>query len=271
MTSYLAYWLTSLSLLSAHYQQPPEQARWVLVADPFFCQLQQQVTGLGRVQFMTAPAEPLTLQFEFEQPNLHVNSAQLQVIDADWQAPALRRGGTIFSASAIAAQRIEFREAPLLWLQQLHLGYWLLFEFQTDDTDVRLTLTSIEGRQAVDGFRQCVTKMAPLTWQQARDLSLEMQRGQRTLSSAQQTQLRQLVSYLQYDKAVQRILIDGHADDTGDQLADRLLSRERADDAAAYFLELGVKAAMLEVRAHGNRYPVAANQPNRRVVVRLIR
>ena len=54
------------------------------------------------------------------------------------------------------------------------------------------------------------------------------------------------------------------------------LSQERADEVAAQLIELGVSASKLEIRAHGNRYPLLNSQgkpeqANRRVSVRLIR
>lgn len=271
MSALFAFLLAGWSTLNANYQQPLEQARWQLFAEPFSCQLQQNVTGLGQVRFVAEPKEAVKLLFLLEQPNLVVTEASVAVIDAAWQAAALKRQGPSFSASVIINNSIEFIEHPLLLLQQLHLGYWLKFSLLTEQNTINLTLSSIEAAQAVNGFRHCVTQLSPLTWQYARDQQLEMANGQRTLSTSQRQVVNDLVKYLQYDPAVKRVLIDGHADDTRDQLADRLLSRERADDVAAYFLELGVKSSMLEVRAHGNRYPVAANQSNRRVVIRLVR
>lgn len=271
MSSVFAFFLAGWSLLNANYQQPFEQARWQLSADPFSCVLQQEVSGLGQVKFTAEPMAPIKLLLVMAQPNLEVLEASVEVVDAAWQAAALKQVSARFSASVIINNTIEFVEHPLLLLQQLHLGYWLQFSLLTEDNTVNLTLSSIEAAQAVNGFRHCVTKLAPITWQYARDQQLEMATGQRTLSATQQQLIQNLVQYLQHDPLVKRVHIDGHADDTGAQLADRLLSRERADDVAAYFLELGVKASMLEVRAHGNRYPVAANQPNRRIVIRLVR
>lgn len=271
MSSIFAFLLAGWSTLHANYQQPFEQARWQIVADPFSCQLQQEVIGLGTVQFTAEPLAPIKLILMLDQPNLEVTEASVAVVDAAWQAAALKQAGPRFSASVIINNSIEFIEHPLLLLQQLHLGYWLQFSLLTEQNAINLTLSSIEAAQAVNRFRHCVTQLAPLTWQYAKDQELEMAAGQRTLSASQRQIISDLVKYLQYDPAVKRVLIDGHADDTRDQLANRLLSRERADDVAAYFLELGVKSSMLEVRAHGNRYPVAANQSNRRVVIRLVR
>lgn len=271
MSSFFAFLLSGMALFDAHYQQPPELARWQLSADPFACELQQTMPGLGQISFVAKPTEPLKLLLSIEQPNLVVTEASVTVIDAAWQAAEFRRLGIPLGASVIINNTIEFLEHPLLLLQQLHLGYWLQFNLQTGQSSILLTLSSIEGRQSVNAFRQCVARMAPMLWLQARDTQLEMAKGQRVLSPTQRQQIKDLVHYLQFDPAVKRVLIDGHADDTGEPLADRLLSRERADDLAAYFLELGVSASKLEVRAHGNRYPVAANQPNRRIVIRLVR
>ena len=89
--------------------------------------------------------------------------------------------------------------------------------------------------------------------------------------------LKQLAEYVKLDDKVSKVLIDGHTDNVGSPLANLQISRVRADDVASVLEEAGVAAGLIEVRAHGSRYPVAGNETelgkakNRRVTVRLIR
>ena len=89
------------------------------------------------------------------------------------------------------------------------------------------------------------------------------------------TYLKTLALYIQQDKAVKKVLIDGYTDDMGTSIANRVMSEERADEVASHLIEFGVSKNKLEIRAHGNRYPpvqpLAATKHNRRVVIRLIR
>src|SRR5690606_37571603 len=122
----------------------------------------------------------------------------------------------------------------------------------------------------------CVAQMSPLSWQQARDTEIYFASGKRQVDRQQLPSLQKLARYLQLDNSIKKILIDGHTDDVGTPLANRMLSQERADEVASRLIELGVKASMLEIRAHGNRYPLVpaqgqAEQSNRRVSIRLIR
>ena len=87
--------------------------------------------------------------------------------------------------------------------------------------------------------------------------------------------LQQLAAYIQQDKKVRKILIDGHSDDAPTNLANRVLSEERADEIGSRLIEFGVNKQKIEIRAHGNRYPQAVGhggpKHNRRVMIRLIR
>ncbi|MDX3775100.1 OmpA family protein [Chromatiaceae bacterium AAb-1] len=276
--SFFAFWLsTTTTLMPGQYVQPAEQARWQLQGDAFRCSMQQTVAGLGQVSFVIAPDQPLTLILDILKPNLHLQQVTVAGRNADWQ-PAERIIAD-FSHPADQITPVQARfivPAPGL-LQHIDLGYWLDFELRADETAANLILPSIEGRQAVTGFRHCVADMSPLSWEQARDHQILFDAGQRTASTEDLRFLEQLVRYLSKDGSVTRILIDGHADDSNGSIANRLLSQERADDVAARLIEFGAKTGMIEVRAHGNRYPVAKTGTggkelhNRRVLIRLIR
>lgn len=259
------------------YIQPVEQARWQVQNSVFRCAMQQTVTGLGRVSFVVEPAKPLYLSFDILRPNFYLQQAVVAAHGADWQ-PAHIVPDVFFQAERVTAVQASFDSAAASLLQYIHLGYWLQFDMQAGAADgFKLLLTSVHGKQSVDEFRQCVSQMSPLSWDMARDSQLMFEAGQRIVSVEQLNSLQDLVRYTELDKAVSKILIDGHADDVSASLANRLLSQERADDVASRLIEMGVKSSMIEVRAHGNRYPVidkknaGAEQHNRRVVIRLIR
>ena len=107
--------------------------------------------------------------------------------------------------------------------------------------------------------------------------SITVASGQRTVTTAKDLKfLKDLVRYISLDSRVSKVLVDGHTDNTGSPLSNRLLSKERADDVAARLIEFGLPKDMLEVRAHGQRYPIIKNSEqgassNRRVLVRLFR
>jgi hypothetical protein len=65
--------------------QPAEQAKWQLNSDPFYCQLQQQVRGLGQVSFALEPGQPLRLNLALAQPHSALQQVSVMARPADWQ------------------------------------------------------------------------------------------------------------------------------------------------------------------------------------------
>ncbi|MDR6984298.1 outer membrane protein OmpA-like peptidoglycan-associated protein [Rheinheimera pacifica] len=256
--------------------QPAEQAQWQLDSSAFHCRLQQRVSGLGQVSFALEPGQPLQLDLELAQPYPALEQATVAARSADWQPDTIQPESLPYIAELYHESQVSFLQAALPLFQQVQAGAWLQFELGNGRQQQQLLLTSVRGHEAVEQFRGCVAKMSPLSWQQARDTDIVFASGQRLVDRTQLPVLQKLARYLQLDPSVKKILIDGHTDDVGTVLANRQLSKERADEVAARLIELGVKASMLEVRAHGNRYPLLhsqgkAEQSNRRVSIRLIR
>lgn len=256
--------------------QPAEQAQWQLESSAFHCRLQQQVSGLGEVSFLQEPGQQLQLDLKLAQPYPALEQATVAARSADWQPDVIQPQSEPFLAEIYHDSQISFLQAALPLFQQVQTGAWLQFDLKNSLQPQQLLLTSVRGHEAVEQFRGCVLNMSPMSWQQARDITIYFASGQRLVEQTQLPVLNKLARYLQLDPKVNKILIDGHTDDVGTALANRQLSKDRADEVAAQLIDLGVKASMLEIRAHGNRYPLLQSQgraerSNRRVSIRLIR
>lgn len=70
--------------------------------------------------------------------------------------------------------------------------------------------------------------------------------------------LRRLATYLQQNPE-RRILIEGHTDSVGSDLANRLLSQRRAEAVAAELVALGVAQERITAKGYGESYPVTSN------------
>ncbi|MBU1309413.1 MAG: OmpA family protein [Gammaproteobacteria bacterium] len=275
---YLGVWsaLCVANTAVAAVQQPAEQAQWQLSGDAFQCQLQQQISGLGQVRFILNPGQPLQLQLSLAQPHDALEQVSVAARGADWQAASAQWLSERYVAELYHHSQASFIKAALPLLQQIQAGAWLHFSVGNASVERTLLLSSTHPARAVADFQGCVAKMAPLSWQQARQHELYFNTGRYQLDAEQLQWLAKLARYIALDRKVTKILLDGHTDDIGTTLANRLLSQQRADEVAAQLLELGVPATMLEVRAHGNRYPLqqsrgTAEANNRRVSLRLIR
>ena len=186
-------------------------------------------------------------------------------------------GRTDISREGIAdALGVHFNTNVDDMLAGLADGHWLEF-LVNPKQPMYLTFTTIHGAQSRIDFQQCLSQLAPMSWEQARELDILFGTGEKLVRTSHSQQLlRNLVSYIALDDAVTKVLVDGHTDKVGDRASNRVLSQARADEVAARLVEYGLKPAMLEVRAHSDRFPVAEDTPqtrqlNRRVTIRLIK
>ena len=74
-----------------------------------------------------------------------------------------------------------------------------------------------------------------------------------------------------------KIEIGGHTDNVGDDNANLILSKQRADAVRDYLVENGISADLLETKGYGESKPIASNKTeegrrkNRRVEIKFIK
>lgn len=250
-----------------------DQVLWSYTGDRFHCKLELAVEKKGQlVLFHGAGAD---LQFRFEPQNLRPAKVSASATPAPWspyrsdeqrsdeQRPFIGTG-TGFQLGAPDARAL---------LDRLDDGSWL--SLLLDDRELRIP--AIRWRQTMVPFHDCQERLSPLSVAQARDQVLFYRTGQRALTEDQLQQLSRLARYVQLDPGVSRILVDSYTDNTGSRLANLQLSRERAADVAAALQAAGVPEAIIERRAHGERFPSAHNSTeegrdlSRRVNLRIVR
>jgi outer membrane protein OmpA-like peptidoglycan-associated protein len=56
------------------------------------------------------------------------------------------------------------------------------------------------------------------------------------------------------------LVINGHADDTGTEASNKILSEKRAQAVAAYFKSVGISDNILRIKGYGSSQPAAPNQ-----------
>lgn len=99
--------------------------------------------------------------------------------------------------------------------------------------------------------------------------------GGSTLSASAKQLLDIALEYIQADKEISGIVLEGHSDNVGNRLDNRELARQRALAVRDYLMQSGVEEERFTLRFHGDRYPVASNRSadgrakNRRVTLKL--
>ncbi len=273
MTSLLGLWLTSAVATVPQYTPAMDQSQWRISGDQFQCRMEQDLGAMGTLAFSKEPARAIELQLTMHAAHLELQDVQGHVVTAGWQpeqvAPAVQ-----FSPTFINAKVARFIEQVPVVMQQLQQGYWLQLMLDMPGQEVTLTVPNLKSNQAMAEFQSCIDGLLPLSWAQAREFQLFYPVNKRQPSADDAAYLKTLALYIQQDKAVKKVLIDGYTDDMATSIANRVMSEERADEVASHLIEFGVSKNKLEIRAHGNRYPAAGSKTqsqNRRVLVRLIR
>jgi len=271
--SLLGLWLTSAAATAPQYTPAMDQSRWRISGDQFQCRMEQDLGAMGTLAFSKEPARAIEMQLTMHAAHLELQDVQGQVVTAGWQ-PEQLAPSVQFSPTFINAKVARFIEQVPLVMQQLQQGYWLQLKLDLPAQEITLTVPNIKSSAALAGFQSCIDALLPLSWAQAREFELFYPLNERQPSADDVAYLKTLALYIQQDKAVKKVLIDGYTDDMATSIANRVMSEERADEVASHLIEFGVSKNKLEIRAHGNRYPAAGNKTqshNRRVLVRLIR
>ncbi len=106
-------------------------------------------------------------------------------------------------------------------------------------------------------------------------IPVRFNKGRSTLDSIGKRNLQRLVVPVLLGYAVKEIRVEGHADLQGSAAVNQKIAQQRAEEAAAYLIKIGVPADMITIDAAGSNHPLVADrtavagQVNRRVELHL--
>ncbi|MCQ4326758.1 hypothetical protein CXK94_16505 [Stutzerimonas stutzeri] len=261
------------------FQTRLERVQWQVEGDQFECRLVQPIAGFGSGEFVRRAGEQAIFRLQSPQRWLGAGSATLLAAAAPWQPTrsdinlgvvSVGGGEIPFNSTHLQAGRLlsgllEGR-SPVVRHRTLHGGEAL---------EIRL-LPARFGK-AYEDYRACTAKLLPVNFDQVRQSQLGFPSADVVLDPRARARLDIVLQYLRADPSVNRILLDGHSDNSGNRLLNRDLSRRRALAVQDYLLANGVPQEQITLRFHGERYPLVANSSeanrakNRRVTLRLER
>lgn len=256
---------------------PMDLSKWIYNGNQFECKLTHTEVAEGKFYFRALPNNKLFFQIDLSNINKKFVSGELYYQAPPWAVNS--SSVPLSSAKLDEKQSARFLQGIDELLLAMQTGHWIKLSLSGNKTSASqaLILPTMQAADAISRFTRCRDNLPAMSYSEARDVVLSFAFGQRNLSTAQTRRLKALTSYLKADKRVTRILIDGYTDSVGSTVSNLDISRQRAELVAAELKTLGVKPEMLEVRAHGARYPLATNKTeqgrakNRRVTLRLVR
>ena len=253
--------------------------RWLLDNRPFVASFVFQAQGDKRIEFIQKAGS--FLEFDFVSPVILTGTHTVKVfsvsspLSGSSERILLGVKKQLAVGDAHYRKNLVFGQESTLFYGQLLKGYWLEIEI-LDKFGLAQTLVipSVGFRQPAIEFNRFRNTLPPISWNDARAMTLRFASGQSELSADHKRQLNYLLQYVEYDQLVASLTIDGHSDSTGTRLSNLSLSGERAEKVKNYLLNQGLdKDKLTAVRKHGQRYPLAGmpDEMNRRVEIHLAR
>ncbi|WP_299809650.1 OmpA family protein [uncultured Shewanella sp.] len=257
------------------YQTPFEKAHWQFSGDQFGCEITHRVQSFGTLQLSAAPGEPLALSLQADWLSLNNTQSQAWVVPASWQEktqhPLAETSLNWFGSKAIS------QKSTAAFLEALEQGHTWQVAITSPDSQYLINASPVSTRSVANQFRLCRQQLLPKPFTYLRRLELKFAPNSSLLNASHEQDLYAVYRYIQADPSIVEVLVDGHADASGDHLANLVLSKERSDEVVSRLIELGVSAKMIQTRHHGTRTPVASNNStegrelNRRVTLRLVK
>ncbi|MGR5448612.1 OmpA family protein [Vibrio sp. PNB22_3_1] len=255
--------------------EPLTDVRWVVNESLYRCELEARLPSKSLdVRIAVEPESPMSLSLHARGFEIIEEDASIQLVSPFWKQQGIhiehvlpidnRQDKRLYSESGI--QKV---------LDLVSDGFWLTLE----DGERYLPFPSVDVNDLAQQFYECRDSMPLILFDTARETHFyfDSGRGEKIETFGLDRTLDGLVSVIDKDKSVTKILIDGYTDSLGDDVENLELSKKRASYVALQLANRGVSAKKIEIRAHGERYAEHDNgtfegrRLNRKVTVRLVR
>lgn len=261
------------------FQAPLDATDWRLESSRFTCKLSQTIPDFGTATFEHNAGEELQFELRAARPALLGAVTQVTSEPPAWWAGRAPQALGVVEGGQRSSLRITSLMARDM-LASLSSGFMPTFSngrWMGTSEPVKVAISSANFGVAYDGYMGCVASLLPVNYRQVARSAVLFPSGQWRLSDATKVRLDMVALYVKNDPSVTTIYVDGHSDNLGRRLANRDLSRQRAEAVSRYLASAGISEEMITTRYHGERYPVVENRGeanrarNRRVTVRLER
>lgn len=256
-------------------------SEWYVESSPLECRLWQPVPGFGEGIFSNRAGQGLSFYLKSRNSNMAPGKAKLMAEGAVWKP--------MVEPQAIGEVEVVDDLLPLQvprhYAEQMlaSLSQGLMPTISTSENiaagypKVKVGVSTVNFPNAYSKYQHCLSTLLPVSYREIARSAVFYAPGKTKLAPEVQEHLRLIASYVKADKRINRIVIDGHTDSSGDKSVNFKVSRERANLITAFFKKEGISAKRILTRYHGDKYPTVANDSdenrarNRRTTIRLDR
>lgn len=282
LQSFRAFMLFLSGLTSAQAQTFSagiENSQWYLSSSIFDCSMTHTIPGFGKAVFFHEAGEQLRFFIDADASPLKAGAGHLVSEAPPWRpGAATRLLGKVQLKSGARQVELDNRMASRL-MASLNEGMMPTLSGSTwyNGDPLQVRISAINFRNLLSGYTQCVSGLLPVNFRQVERTSVLFGSDNANLSAKAKAALDRVVLYVKADQRVTEVFVDGHTDDSGGRLHNRVLSKDRAETVARYLQEQGIAPEMITTRFHGDRYLLnkgrseAMKSRNRRANVMLLR
>lgn len=269
----------SLPVFAVGYAASIEQSKWELEASKFSCRLSQRIPLFGEGEFNHEAGETVRFILKPKQGHGLKGSAQLLEEASPWQpgTPTRQIGKVAFASNGTIAVPTGYSQQMLASLFRGRKPTFLAQNWADTGESVRIGLSAANFSPAYAAYSDCIAELLPVNYRQIARTAVLFPSAQWKLSDSTKARLDLIAIYVNNDDSVNSVYVDGHSDAQGRRLANRDLSKKRAEVVTAYLEKKGINPDLITTRYHGERYPVAQKSNSatrvrsRRVTIRLDR
>ncbi len=258
-----------------HYEADIAHADWQVSSSPFQCSLRQYIPSMGVAEFYQDAGDELRFALSADSQLPIDENVALSLIPPVWNSQL--QGDVLRVFESTDVRQLKFEQAlSEKMMRGLLFGMSVEFSrYKARAQNDSIAISPVKFREAYRNFQGCMAGLLPKNFEQISHSKIQFSLGQDGLTEADRRALKEIARYVQADKEVNAIYVDGYTDDVGHRLDNLELSRRRAEQVALYLIQQGVNPNIVALRYHGDHYPLAANNSaanralNRRVTVRL--
>jgi len=255
-----------------------DNSRWVFSGNNTLCSIVHEIKDFGVAKIIAEAGEELRIELKSNELREQTEYRSVYKVSPVWERDTPQYiddiGEVVYSQST---GELVINNADSVF-ERLKLGAWVKIIINNGrQINDGVILSNINFEAPAEDFIACRNKLIPVNYQQVRNSEFYFSSGSTTVSKNSYRALRGISEYVKATSSISKILIDGYSDNRGRTGVKLRMSRERAEEVAALLIEFGIPRSMIQIRSHGDRYPIQDNahasgrQKNRRVTVRLIK
>ncbi|WP_164880809.1 flagellar protein MotY [Aestuariirhabdus litorea] len=270
--------LTGMPAYAVTFSAPMDNSVWRLEASVFECRLSHAIPNYGEAVFSHRAGERVSFYLDSWHRPMRKGRAEMTSEPPPWRiGAAVQELGSVPVSGGRQAVALQ-GPLPSSMLAQLYGGMQPTLHrlaWYDSKQPVAVELSPVNFQPVYQQYVGCLSQLLPVNFDQIQRSTVLFDTGKSQLRDDALETLTNIVIYVKADPTVSTIYIDGHTDNRGRRLANRELSKERAEAVRDYLQKRGLPTDMILLRFHGERYPVASNSTatnrarNRRVTIRL--